>query len=114
LFKQKNQSLLPRPIENQTSKICKPIYINNFFEPDEVLGKTLIYFKVKADFSVIEKMLKTVQSRTETQIENFLPARIKKIFGYVFMIPIYNVEMNSHWVSARCIRRERSKKEKNN
>jgi hypothetical protein len=50
------------------SKLPKIVYVNQHihqydsFEPDEVLGKTLIYFKVKkADFSVIRKMLKSAK-----------------------------------------------------
>jgi PAS domain S-box-containing protein len=118
---QTKESIIITEADFGNHKLPKIVYVNpaytsiTGFEPDEVLGKTPDLFQgQKADFSVIRKMLKTVQSRTETQIETLSSRKNKEDFWLRFsMIPIYNVENElTHWVSMQKDVSEEKKQEK--
>jgi hypothetical protein len=60
-------------------------------------------------------MLKTVQSRTETQIETLSSRKNKDFFGYVFNDTYICRNELTHWVSMqKDVSEEKKRKEKNN
>ena len=102
-------------------KLPKIVYVNpaytsmTGFEPYEVIGKTPDLFQgQKADFGVIRKMLKTLQSREESQIETLSSRKNNEEFWLRFsLIPIYNSENElTHWVSMQKDVSEEKKQEK--
>lgn len=118
---QTKESIIITEADFGNHKLPKIVYVNpaytsiTGFESHEVLGKTPDLFQgQKADFSVIRKMLTTVQSRTETQIETLSSRKNQEDFWLRFsMIPIYNLDNElTHWVSVQKDVSEEKKQEK--
>jgi PAS domain S-box-containing protein len=118
---QTKESIIITEADFGNHKLPKIVYVNpaytsiTGFESHEVLGKTPDLFQgQKADFSVIRKMLTTVQSRTETQIETLSSRKNQEDFWLRFsMIPIYNLDNElTHWVSMQKDVSEEKKQEK--
>jgi PAS domain S-box-containing protein len=118
---QTKESIIITEADFENHKLPKIVYVNpaytsiTGFESHEVLGKTPDLFQgQKADFSVIRKMLTTVQSRTETQIETLSSRKNQEDFWLRFsMIPIYNLDNElTHWVSVQKDVSEEKKQEK--
>jgi PAS domain S-box-containing protein len=118
---QTKESIIITEADFENHKLPKIVYVNpaytsiTGFESHEVLGKTPDLFQgQKADFSVIRKMLTTVQSRTETQIETLSSRKNQEDFWLRFsMIPIYNLDNElTHWVSMQKDVSEEKKQEK--
>jgi PAS domain S-box-containing protein len=118
---QTKESIIITEADFENHKLPKIVYVNpaytsiTGFESHEVLGKTPDLFQgQKANFGVIRKILTTVQSRTETQIEALSSRKNQEDFWLRFsMIPIYNAENElTHWVSMQKDVSEEKKQEK--
>jgi PAS domain S-box-containing protein len=118
---QTKESIIITEASFKNNKLPKIVYANpaytsmTGFDSFEVIGKTPDLFQgQKTNFSALRKIVTTIQSKEETQIETLSFRKNKEEFWLRFsMIPIYNSENElTHWVSMQKDVSEEKKQEK--